>query len=156
MTQVFGNSVKTEGVNTMRGHGLRRWPALAVLVLFLGGSAPIFGHQKHDHADPDQSAAARQKQDQTARAGGGARWGANYFPNVTLVTQDGKSVRFFDDLLKDKVVVIYFMYTSCEDTCPLETAQLVRVQRILGDRVGKDVFMYSITIDPKHDTPEVL
>ncbi len=85
-----------------------------------------------------------------------ARWGADYFPNVPLTTQDGKTVRFFDDLIKDKVVVINFIYTHCPDTCPLETAQLVQVQKIMGDRLGKDVFFYSITIDPERDTPEVL
>lgn len=83
-------------------------------------------------------------------------WGANYFPNVPLTTHDGKQVKFFDDVIKDKVVAINFIYTRCPDTCPLETAQLVRVQNIMGDRVGKDVFFYSISIDPKHDTPEVL
>ena len=85
-----------------------------------------------------------------------ARWGADYFPNVPLTTQDGENVHFFDDLIKDKVVVINFIYTHCPDTCPLETAQLVRVQEIMGDRVGKDVFFYSITIDPERDSPEVL
>lgn len=84
------------------------------------------------------------------------RWGANYFPNIPLITHEGKAVRFFDDLIKDKVVVINFIYTTCPDSCPLETARLLEVQRILGDRVGKDVFMYSISIDPKTDTPEVL
>lgn len=83
-------------------------------------------------------------------------WGANYFPNVALTTHEGKTVRFFDDLIKDKVVAINFIYTHCPDTCPLETAQLVQVQKIMGDRVGKDVFFYSITIDPERDTPEVL
>ncbi len=83
-------------------------------------------------------------------------WGEEYFPNVPLVTQDGESVRFFDDLIKDKVVLINFIYTRCPDTCPLETAQLVNVQKILGDRVGKDVFFYSISIDPRNDTPSVL
>ncbi|MGB5307338.1 MAG: SCO family protein, partial [Arenicellales bacterium] len=83
-------------------------------------------------------------------------WGANYFPNVTLTTHEGKEVRFFDDVIKDKVVAINFIYTHCPDTCPLETAQLVRVQNILGDRMGKDVFFYSISIDPERDTPEVL
>lgn len=83
-------------------------------------------------------------------------WGANYFPNVPLVTHEGETVRFFDDLIKDKIVVINFIYSRCPDTCPLETAQLVRVQSILGDRVGKDVFFYSISIDPENDTPEVL
>jgi len=83
-------------------------------------------------------------------------WGANYFPNVTLTTHEGKEVRFFDDVIKDKVVAINFIYTHCPDTCPLETAQLVRVQNIMGDRMGKDVFFYSISIDPERDTPEVL
>ena len=84
-----------------------------------------------------------------------SRWGSDYFPNVALTTQDGEEVRFFDDLIKDKVVAVNFIYTTCADTCPLETAQLVRTQQILGDRLGKDVFFYSITIDPDHDTPEV-
>lgn len=83
-------------------------------------------------------------------------WGENYFPNVSLTTHEGKEVRFFDDVIKDKVVAINFIYTRCPDTCPLETAQLVRVQKIMGDRLGKDVFFYSISIDPKNDTPEVL
>ncbi len=85
-----------------------------------------------------------------------ATWGANYFPNVSLVTQDGARVRFFDDLIENKIVAINFIFTSCADTCPLETAQLVQVQDILGDRLGADIHFYTITIDPEHDTPEVL
>ncbi|HVF58858.1 MAG TPA: SCO family protein [Thermoanaerobaculia bacterium] len=88
-------------------------------------------------------------------ARGGAVWGASYFPNVELTTHDGRRVRFFD-LIEDKVVLINFIYTSCPDTCPMETARLLEVQRILGDRVGKDVFFYSISIDPEHDTQPVL
>lgn len=83
-------------------------------------------------------------------------WGKNYFPNTELITHEGKEVRFFDDLIEDKIVVINFIYTSCPDMCPLETAQLTKVQKIMGDRVGKDVHFYSITIDPENDTPEVL
>ncbi len=86
----------------------------------------------------------------------GSRWGADYFPNVPLTTQDGKTVRFYDDLLKGKIVAIYLMYTTCQYACPLETARLAEAQRFLGDRVGKDIFFYSISIDPKRDTPEVL
>ena len=84
------------------------------------------------------------------------RYGANYFPNVTLTTQDGTKVHFYDDLLKGKIVVIDLIYTHCVDACPLETARLVQVQKMLGDRVGKDIFFYSISIDPDQDTPEVL
>ncbi len=89
-------------------------------------------------------------------ATGGQNWGANYFPNVELTTHEGKKVKFFDDVIKDKVVVINFIYTSCPDSCPLETARLAEIQAILGDRVGRDTFFYSISIDPDRDTPEVL
>lgn len=93
-----------------------------------------------------------------ARAAGQADsiWGADFFPNISLTTHEGKGVRFFDDLIKDKVVVINFMFTRCPDVCPLETARLLEVQKILGDRVGKDVFFYSISTDPKYDKPHVL
>ncbi|MFL5423137.1 MAG: SCO family protein [Myxococcales bacterium] len=83
-------------------------------------------------------------------------WGREYFPNVPLTTQDGKVVHLYDDLLKDKVVAIDLIYTHCQFSCPLETARLAQVQRLLGDRVGKEIFFYSITLDPKRDTPEVL
>lgn len=83
-------------------------------------------------------------------------WGKNYFPNTALTNHDGKTLHFFDDLIENKIVVINFIYTSCPDSCPLETAQLTRVQKILGDRLGKDIFFYSISIDPEIDTPEVL
>lgn len=100
--------------------------------------------------------AARVAALQETSGNGADHWGADYFPNVELTTHEGKHVRFFDDLVKDKVVLINFIYTSCPDSCPLETARLAEVQDILGARVGRDVFMYSISIDPAHDTPEVL
>src|SRR5947207_1478653 len=85
-----------------------------------------------------------------------SRWGANYFPNIELITQEGKKVHCYDDLIKGKIVAIHLIYTTCQYSCPLETARLAQVQKILGDRMGKDVFFYSITIDPDHDTPPVL
>jgi protein SCO1 len=92
----------------------------------------------------------------TPAAADNARWGANYFPNVILTTQDGTKVHFYDDVIKGKIVVIDLIYTHCVDACPLETARLAQVQKLLGDRVGKDVFFYSISIDPNRDTPKVL
>ena len=85
-----------------------------------------------------------------------SRWRGDYFPNIPLLTQDGKTVRFYDDLIKDKVVAINFIYTHCSDSCPAETASMRQVQKALGDRVGRDIFFYSISIDPEHDTPAVL
>lgn len=80
-----------------------------------------------------------------------------HLPNVELVTHEGKRVRFYDDLVKDKTVAINFMYTNCADgTCPVTTANLVRVQKLLEGRVGRDIFFYSVTLTPEHDTPAVL
>jgi protein SCO1/2 len=83
------------------------------------------------------------------------RWGAQYFPNVALTTQTGEAVRFYD-LIRHKTVAIELFYTQCEYACPLETARLAQVQALLGDRMGKDVFFYSISIDPTNDTPAAL
>ncbi|MEQ1489591.1 MAG: SCO family protein [Terricaulis sp.] len=82
-----------------------------------------------------------------------SRWGRDYFPNVVLQDQDGRSLRFYDDIVRGKVVSINFVYTTCVDVCPLDTAQLREVQRILGDHVGRDVHMYTISINPERDTP---
>ena len=88
-------------------------------------------------------------------AGAQAPWHAQYFPNLDLITHRGEHVRFYD-LIKGKIVDIELMYTTSQNSCPLETARLAQVQTLLGDRMGTDVFFYSITIDPEHDTPSVL
>ncbi|MGH9761684.1 MAG: SCO family protein, partial [Blastocatellia bacterium] len=81
---------------------------------------------------------------------------AHYLPDNLLVTQDGKQVRFYSDLVKNKVVLIDFMFTTCTGICPAATANLAKVQSYLGSRVGNEVNMISITVDPKTDTPEKL
>jgi protein SCO1 len=86
----------------------------------------------------------------------GGHWGEGYFPNLPVVTQDGKTARFYDDLLKGKLVVINFIYTSCQDICPVATARLAQVEDKLGDRMGRDFFFISMTVDPERDTPERL
>ena len=85
-----------------------------------------------------------------------AGWGRDYVPNVPVVTQDGKTLNFYDDLIKDKIVVLSFIYTSCKDICPLATARLGEARDKLGDRLGRDIFFLSISIEPEHDTPERL
>ena len=88
-------------------------------------------------------------------AGPGPR--AGYFPNALLSTHDGRQVRFYDDVIKgNKIVVLNMMYTVCANICPPNTANLLRVQALLGDRVGRDIFFYSLTLRPEMDTPEVL
>jgi protein SCO1/2 len=87
----------------------------------------------------------------------GATHGSGYFPNIELTNHLGQQVKFYDDLIKDKFVVINMMYAQCsEGVCPISTYNLKRVQKELGDRVGRDIHMYSITLASDFDTPEVL
>jgi protein SCO1 len=81
---------------------------------------------------------------------------ASYFPNLTLLTQDNKPVQFYDDLMKGKVVVINFMFTTCAGICSPMTANLVKVQQYLAEHIGRDVNMISLSVDPAVDTPEAL
>jgi protein SCO1 len=85
-----------------------------------------------------------------------SHWGKDYLPNLPVVDQDGNAYNFYDDLIKGKRVVISFIYTTCTDICPLTTARMVMLQEKLGSMVGRDVYFYSITIDPEHDGPAEL
>ena len=89
----------------------------------------------------------------TAPTADAKRWGKDYLPNVELVTQDGETVRFYDDVVQGKIVVFSFIYTTCRDICPLITARLAQVYEKLGDAAGRDVHFVSISIDPENDTP---
>ncbi len=77
-------------------------------------------------------------------------------PDVNLVDQDGKSVRFYEDLVKGKVVAINFVFTSCKAACPLLGAGFSRLQERLGDRLGNDCALISVSVDPAVDRPERL
>jgi protein SCO1/2 len=77
-------------------------------------------------------------------------------PNVELVTHEGRTVRFYDDLVKGRVVVVQFFFVHCEGVCPLSTGKMLELQAALGERLGRDVFFLSITLDPERDTPAVL
>lgn len=77
-------------------------------------------------------------------------------PNVELKTHTGKTVRFYDDLIRGKIVAINMMYALCNANCPPMTHNLVRVQELLAPRVGKDIFMYSLSLRPEQDSPEDL
>jgi protein SCO1/2 len=80
---------------------------------------------------------------------------AEYFPNVVVQTHHGRKALFYDDLLRGKIVTLNFISTR-DRVAHQVTENLVKVQGLLGDRVGDDIFMYSITTDPEHDTAAVL
>lgn len=73
-------------------------------------------------------------------------------PDVRLKDQDGKNVRFYTGLLKDKTFVLGFFFTSCTYTCLRQGSLFAAVQRQLGKRLGRDVFIVSVTMDPQTDT----
>jgi cytochrome oxidase Cu insertion factor (SCO1/SenC/PrrC family) len=102
-------------------------------------------------SNPQKSGESKQ-----VRPTAGAEAAASYFTNTALMTQDNNPVRFFDDLLKGKTVMINFMFTTCAGVCPAMTANLLKVQEYLGGRVGKDINMISISVDPAVDNPAAL
>jgi protein SCO1/2 len=82
--------------------------------------------------------------------------GPAIFTNALLRTHENKEVRFYDDLISGKQVLINLMYATCEGACPIVTANLVKVYEALKDRMGKDLFMYSMTVKPEEDDPAAL
>ena len=79
-----------------------------------------------------------------------------YFSDVELINQDGQKMRFYSDVLKDKVVVINTFFTTCTGVCPPINRTLERMQEALADRLGKDAFLVSMSVDPETDTPSKL
>lgn len=110
---------------------------------------------------PARSQTSGAQTNRPAAAGQGDRdgWGTgdnparNYFTDVVLVDQNGRERRLYSDLLEGKVVVISAFFTTCDGACPLLGKNLAAVQEWLGDRLGDDVHLISITVDPETDTP---
>lgn len=90
------------------------------------------------------------------QAGNLSEAGRNYFTDVVLKDQDGKDVRFYSDLLQGKIVIINSFFASCHGSCPVMSAAFRKIQAAVGDRLGRDVHLISITVDPETDTPEQL
>jgi protein SCO1/2 len=82
--------------------------------------------------------------------------GRRNLPNVPVTSQDGRTFRFYDDLVKGKTVLVNFFYADCNGICPRMTSNLAKIKAALGDRVGKDTFIYSISLKPEQDTPHNL
>ena len=116
--------------------GNRALLLLLSIAACVGLLAPPIGAQSKSAAPDDKEAPAR-----------------NYFTDVQLINQDGKPMRFYSDLLKDKVVIINTFFTTCTSVCPPMSRNLEQVQSWLGDRLGKDVHIISISVDPAVDTP---
>ena len=77
-------------------------------------------------------------------------------PDVAVLDQHGNALHFYTDLIKDKTVAINFIFTNCTTICPPLAATFARLQKEMGDKIGKDVHLISISVDPVTDTPERL
>jgi cytochrome oxidase Cu insertion factor (SCO1/SenC/PrrC family) len=77
-------------------------------------------------------------------------------PDIEVLDENGNALHFYSDLIKGKTVAINFIFTNCTTICPPLAATFARVQKEMGDKVGKDVHFISISVDPLTDTPERL
>ena len=94
--------------------------------------------------------------EQTLSAQARRRIQQQHLPNIPLISHEGEQVHFYKDLVKDKAVTLNFFYAHCDEICPLVTANLAKVQKLLGSQVGRDVHMYSFTLKPEQDTVDVI
>ena len=96
--------------------------------------------------DPHAGHAAQQKPAEPSAA-------QKYFSDVELLDQDGRRLRFYSDVIRGRTVVVNTFFTTCVSVCPPLNRNMEKIQEALGDRVGRDVFLVSITVDPLTDTP---
>lgn len=86
----------------------------------------------------------------------GRRWGPGYFPNLPVTDQNGRTLSFYDDVIKGRIVVISFVFTRCTEICPLTTARLAKVAELLEEPLRQKVLFVSLSVDPVNDTPDKL
>jgi protein SCO1/2 len=124
------------------------WTALTPLagaaMLGAGQAVGATASGAHSSAPATQSERARQ------------RIQRQHLPNVPLLTHDGQRVRFYDDLIKGKIVTLNFFYTRCDEICPGVTANLAQVQKLLAAEVGTRLFMYSLSLKPEEDDVDTI
>jgi len=118
---------------------IKKLIAVAIAAVALGLAPALFASTTTD--------AERAASEQKAR---------DYFSNIEVIDQDGQRLKFYDDVLKDKVVAINFIFTNCQGACPLMTRHLTLVRDLLGPEVGEKIHFVSISIDPIRDTPAAM
>jgi len=134
----------------MSGHHRQRarpsLATLAIAVALIGGQPGESRAQGHDHAQHLASAGQpRAAQRATVR-----------LYDKVLINQDGEPVRFIDDIVGDRIVVMDFVYTTCTTVCPVLSAIFGQVQQRLGPELGPELRMVSLSVDPSRDTPQRL
>jgi protein SCO1/2 len=122
---------------------------IAILVWGAGAAVTTAQTPTRPVAPPDPHAGHKMSEPTAA----GASPAQRYFSEVELVDQNGRTLRFYSDMLKGKTVIVNAFFTTCTSVCPPMNRNLEMVQQALGDRLGRDVFIVSISVDPLTDTP---
>jgi protein SCO1/2 len=118
---------------------------LLTFCLLAFGIDQALAHSADEHTGHDTAASTASPENARIR-----------FANVALLDQNGKVVNLEKDLVSNKIVVMGFIYTRCTTVCPVMSSIMGRVQKHLGARVGTEVQLVSISIDPQRDDPQRL
>lgn len=121
--------------------------------IFFGTLLLLFVTVRAGAQEPAAPTATPAPQSAAQSAGSSAE---KYFTDVVLVNQDGEKMRFYTDLIKGKTVVINSFFATCQGSCLPITRNLEKVQEALGERLGADARIISISVDPTVDTPAEL
>ena len=124
---------------------------LVTIMVFVASMAAA--HEGSSHAEPNKLLTNTAV---TTQPDGVEQKARQYFTDLPVVTQDGQELRFFSDVLKDRVVLVSLFYTNCTGMCPLTNEKLAEVQDLLGDDFGQKIRFVSLTLEPETDTPKVL
>jgi protein SCO1/2 len=135
----------------LRKRGLAGWLWLVAVCLvalnsaIAGQTTTAAGTMKkeagHKHSPPPAAAGATKTEAEFV------------VPDVAVLDQNGNKLKFYSDLVKGRKVVVNFVYTTCKGVCPMSGENFARLQARLGERLGRDVFMISVTTDPEVDSP---
>jgi len=132
-------------------HGARLFACAAAMIALCLVCRPTAAQAT---GQTDQAATAGQGGTTQQKDGGADESSAHrYFTDVVLINQNGEKMRFYSDLLRDKVVIINSFFGTCQGSCLPMNRNLEKVQEALGDKVGRDVHIISISVDPEVDTP---
>lgn len=143
--------------------------AVACLLLVLGIAVPALAGQPPEPAADEhahhqgmvghaQDAHAEHRRMMEEAGSGQAKPTSELYVKVQLYDlelrdQDGKPVKLKSDVIGDKLVAMTFIYSSCTTICPIYSALFTQVQELLGDRLGREVVLVTLTLDPTTDVP---
>jgi protein SCO1/2 len=132
------------------------WKSISILTALalvsavpVAAQTPQTSHEGHEHHHHQAAAPAPEKPEVEEVS-------HLDIPDVPVLDQDGTPKRFYSDLVKDKVVAVNFVFTTCTTICPPMGANFAKLQKLLGERAGRDVHLISVSVDPATDTPERL